>query len=224
MLIPIAIKAGSIIAMVFAIVIHEVAHGFAALHCGDPTAKERGRLSLNPIKHIDPIGSIVLPALLVLTGSSVLIGWAKPVPINLARTRDPRRALWITAIAGPVSNLVQAAVGCALLVFLMRAHPFFVALGSPVVYDWGFYVPFQVLLSYIFTNVSLFAFNILPIPPLDGSRLIEVLLPADLAGALFRLERFGFILIYLIIKLPWFDRYMGAVSGAVVKLIETLAK
>lgn len=223
-LMAIAIKAGSIVAMIFAIIIHEMAHGFAALKCGDPTAKERGRLSLNPVKHIDPLGSIVLPALLILTHSSVLIGWAKPVPINLYRTRDPRRALWITAIAGPISNLLQAAVGCAVLVFFIRIHPFFTAFGTQQVYDWGFYVPFQIILSYIFTNISLFAFNILPFPPLDGSRLIEVLLPGNIARMLFQLERFGIIIIYLIIKLPWFDRYMNAVFGLVIKLINTLAQ
>lgn len=217
--ISIAVKAGSIAAMVFAIIVHEIAHGFAALMCGDRTAKERGRLSLNPVRHVDPFGSVVLPALLLLTHSSVLVGWAKPVPINLGRTRNPRRALWITAVAGPVSNLLQAAVGCSLLVVMIRAEAFFIAVGSQPFYDWGFAVPFQIVLSYIFTNISLFAFNILPVPPLDGSRLIEVLLPGSAAAALFRIERFGILIVYMIVKTPWFDRYMEAVNSFVLELI-----
>ena len=165
------------------LMVHEVAHGYAALACGDPTAKYARRLTFNPLRHIDPIGSIAVPAFLILIGSSPF-GWARPVPINLAYTRNPRQALWIVAAAGPASNLVLAGLGarvCKLLAFLG--------------FNWGAEIAFRYLLI---TNLVLMVFNLFPIPPLDGSRIVTAFLPRDLAWQYARLERYGFFIIILL--------------------------
>jgi len=179
-----------LVALVVAVMIHEVAHGLAAFWCGDTTARDAGRLSLNPLRHVDPIGTIVLPGLLVLTGSSVVFGWAKPVPISLGNTRNPRFALWFTALAGPFSNLLQiflASVIWRTLALTGLAH------STP-----------QSLLVLLYMvgviNAVLMIFNMLPIPPLDGSRVMAAILPAQLARSYLSIERFGFIIIFLLLR------------------------
>ncbi len=196
-------------ALVPAIMIHEIAHGYAALWCGDTTARDAGRLSFNPLRHVDPFMSVVLPLVLVVSGSSVVFGGAKPVPINLYRCRDPRKAYWITAIAGPASNLAQAALGAALFHALVHILPD----ARISVYLLYF------LMSYIVTNAVLMVFNLVPIPPLDGSRLVTVLLPRDLAWRYAQLERWGLFVVFALLWLPGFQSALGR---AVVALVRAL--
>ena len=187
-------------ALVPAIMLHEVAHGYAALMCGDRTAKEAGRLSLNPLRHVDPFMSVILPAILALSGSRILFGGAKPVPIDLRRCRDPMKAYWITAIAGPASNLAQAALGAILFRVLVHILPD----ARISVYLLYF------LISYIVTNAVLMVFNLVPIPPLDGSRVVTVLLPPDLRWRYMQLERWGlFIVFALLFWVPGFNAMIG---------------
>lgn len=196
-------------ALVFpAIILHEIAHGYAAYLCGDPTAKWRGRLSLNPLRHIDPVGTIVLPAVLILSGVSP-IGWAKPVPIDLYRTRNPRRAIWIIGIAGPAMNLVLALVGALILRGLFRL-PYSVPL------DWTV----QILATFTLSNLMLMVFNLVPIPPLDGSRVVTALLPPRLAWQYLRLERFGFLIVLVLLNVvPAFGNAISAIVDGIFRFL-----
>ncbi len=184
--------AALIVPMIFAIVFHEVAHGLAAKWLGDPTAQERGRLSLNPIRHVDPIGTVVLPGALALMGLPVF-GWAKPVPVIPERMRNPRLGMMLSAAAGPASNFLQALVGAVLLGLLVATY------GS--VEEPGGVVKFLVmLLSYVLMiNVFIGLFNLIPVPPFDGSHIVEGLLPRGLAAQYARLRNFGFALVLIVI-------------------------
>lgn len=178
-----------IIALIFAVVIHEFAHGYAAYLLGDPTAKRAHRLTLNPIAHLDLFGSIILPLVLVLTGSPVLLGWAKPVPFNPAYFRDPRRGIMIVGAAGPLMNFLAALVSAVLFRFVGQIAPLFA----------------HFLVFFCATNLILGIFNLIPIPPLDGSRIVLGLLPDDLVPAYLRLEQFGFIIIFALLWLGVLD-------------------
>lgn len=173
--------------VLFAITVHEAAHGYVARYFGDGTAAFAGRLTLNPLKHIDLVGTIIMPLVLFLaSGGSFLFGYAKPVPVNFGALRNPRvDTIWV-ALAGPASNLVMA-VGWGLLLYIMLSmglrEPFFVAMCR----------------GGIIFNILLFIFNLFPLPPLDGGRVVTSLLPRNLAIPFARLERFGLpILIVLI--------------------------
>ena len=173
--------------IVFAITVHEVAHGWAALRLGDPTAKNAGRLTLNPIKHIDPLGTVIVPvAMLVMSSGMWAFGWAKPVPVAFHRLRNPRRDMILVAAAGPAVNLVMA-MGWAILLSQRLAVAPDLVLGA----DW------IVRMCYIgiTINVLLAVFNMLPIPPLDGGRVLAGLLPPRLARVVHTVEPFGFLII-----------------------------
>ena len=192
-------KAIGLASLVVAVMIHEISHGLMAWYCGDTTARDAGRISLNPIRHIDPIGTIVLPLILAFSGTGFMVGWAKPVPVNIGRCRNPRQAYWMTAIAGPLSNLVQAIL--AVLVYhlilpMAQAGP-----ESP-------YLIYTLFACMIFamTNIVLMTFNLIPIPPLDGSRVMAILLPQKFAIPYMRLERFGFIVLIVLLNL---DSYLN---------------
>jgi len=180
-----------IFVLVFAIIIHEVAHGWVAEKRGDPTARRLGRITLNPIPHIDIFGSIIIPGFMILTGSPFVIGWAKPVPIDIRRFRDPLRDFAVTALAGPVANLLQVVV----YVVIYRLA---VAQGWPL---WLQYFGFM----GAGINFFLALFNLIPIPPLDGSRLVAASLPTRMAVAYLSIERFGFIIIFGLMYLGVFD-------------------
>jgi Zn-dependent protease len=193
-------------ALVFAIVFHEVAHGWTALALGDPTARERRRLSLNPIRHVDPFGTLVLPGLLALAGAPVF-GWAKPVPVVQQRLRNPRFGMIAVAAAGPLTNLVMAALGAIGVGLLVRG-------GAPADASLsGFLV--LALTYFVLVNVFLAFFNLLPIPPFDGSHIVEGVLPRKLAQAYERLRPVGFLLFFLLVALTWF----GPTSGLLGHLI-----
>jgi len=199
------IKAISFGALVVAVMIHEVSHALVALACGDPTARDAGRISLNPIRHIDPIGTVVLPLILAFSGSGVMFGWAKPVPVNVMRCRNPRQAFWMTAIAGPISNLLQALLAVGLFYVLML-----LAEGGAS----GPWVSYGIIgcLLFAIVNIVLMTFNLIPIPPLDGSRVMAMLLPEQMAVPYMRLERLGFLIIIILLNLSVFD---GLIVGMV---------
>ncbi len=209
-------------ALVFpSIILHEIAHGYAAYLCGDPTAKWRGRLSLNPLHHIDPIGTIVLPAILLLTGVSP-IGWAKPVPIDLSRTRRPRQAIWIIGIAGPAMNLALALLAALLLRGMVFAGWLEFFPGQSIVeysHDAALWA-FRVLETLCLSNLMLMVFNLVPIPPLDGSRVVTALLPPRLAWQYLRLERYGFLIVLVLLKLaPWFGTAIETATTGLFRLL-----
>ena len=221
-------------ALVPAIMLHEIAHGLAALWCGDRTAKEAGRLSLNPLRHVDPFMSVILPAILALSGSRVLFGGAKPVPIDLRRCRNPLQAYWITALAGPLCNLVQAVVGILLFKGLdalwQGAEPgsWLTELSGPeIVGDqmvtWVGPAPWLLwtlvwLYVYVCTNAMLMLFNLLPVPPLDGSRVVTVLLRGEARLAYLRLERVGMLLVFALLWFPQTGRFLGAMLRGFLRL------
>lgn len=200
--------AALIIPLILAIVFHEVAHGWMALALGDPTAQERGRLSLNPLRHVDPIGTVVLPSFLALVGSPIF-GWAKPVPVNQRRLRNPRKGMMAVAAAGPGTNLVLAAVGATLLGLLVRFA------GD----DLGAVTSFIAmnLNNFILINVFLALFNLLPVPPFDGSHIVEGVLPPPAAQVYARLRPFGLPLLFLLLLvIPYFFPQWGVVQKLVL--------
>ena len=176
------------IVLLFSLTVHETAHAWTADRLGDPTARLLGRVSLNPIVHADPIGTVLFP-LLALIGGVPLIGWAKPVPVNVARLRRQRRDYVIVAAAGPASNLVLA-VGAALALRLLPVSP--MTLGEP-----NISAPIASLLSRALQiNVLLAVFNMIPIPPLDGGNVVGGLLPRRLAHGFDAVRPYGFMLLY----------------------------
>jgi Zn-dependent protease len=186
-----------IVPMVFAIVLHEIAHGWAARLLGDPTAYEQGRLSLNPLKHVDPMGTLILPAALKLMGLPVF-GWAKPVPVSYARLRNPKRDMALVAAAGPATNFVLAALAAVAFGLLLRV----VDPQGPPASDTLFVA--DNLKNFIAINVFLGTFNLLPLPPFDGSRIVRGLAPAAGVRLLDRIEPIGIPLFMAVfIVLPW---------------------
>ena len=186
------IQAISILALpiLFAITLHEVAHGLVARHYGDRTAELLGRLSLNPLRHIDPVGTVIVPiALFAFTG--FIFGWAKPVPVDFRNLRNPRRDMALVALAGPMANLGMALIWAILMKLGMMLHPGTPFIGEPLVYMSA---------VGIFLNLILMVLNLLPIPPLDGGRVLAGIVPRRYAALLDRVEPFGFfILLFLLL-------------------------
>ncbi len=180
----------SILPVLFAITVHEVAHGWIAKYLGDPTAQRLGRVTLNPIKHIDPLGTVLVPAVLLLiiaiTKSGFLFGWAKPVPVTWENLRHPKRDMVIVAAAGPAANLLMAILWGMLAKMATVLPPVLSTLSEPL---------FFMGLVGILINVLLMVFNLLPLPPLDGGRVAVGLLPSRLAWHLSRVEPFGFMIL-----------------------------
>ena len=175
------------------IIIHEVTHGVVALWCGDTTAKDARRLSLNPLRHIDPIGTVVVPVLLILSGSGVAFGWAKPVPVNINRLRHPRNQEILVSLAGPGINIVMAVIAGLALRFTADAG----VLSTIPFASWPIFD--QILLLAGFTNIVIAVFNLIPIPPLDGSVLLERLLPASALPGYYRLRSLSMVLVLALV-------------------------
>lgn len=178
-----------IIIFLFSAIFHEISHGWMANCLGDPTAKLSGRLSLNPLKHLDPIGSVILPIMLILLKSNIIFGWAKPVPINPFNLRDKKYGQAKTALAGPLANITLALVFGLLIRFPLFPH-------SP------FWINMAMIFGYIcWINLLLAIFNLIPIPPLDGSHILFALLPPCLENLKIFLSRYGFFLLIFFIFL-----------------------
>jgi Zn-dependent protease len=202
----------TLIVLIFSIVIHEVAHGYAANALGDPTARLQGRLTLNPISHVDPLGSILIPGLLILSNASIMFGWAKPVPYNPYNLRNQRWGEAMVAAAGPAVNLLIA-ISFGLLLRFGEGLPFM----SP---------NFQELAGYVvYMNILLALFNLIPLPPLDGSKILKSLLPAYLAFSFERFEAalmrwglvtvFVFLFIFMHFASPVFSEVLSTVFTAI---------
>lgn len=209
--------AALVIPLVIAIVFHEVAHGWTARMLGDPTAAQLGRLSLNPIKHVDPFGTIILPGMLKLAGLPVF-GWAKPVPVVKGRLRNPRRDMMIVAAAGPASNLIMALIGAVALGLIMRSFAGGVEPSLAVSFLAAN------LLNFILLNIFLALFNLLPIPPFDGGHIVEGLLPAQAARKYAAMHSKALlIMILLLVVLPWIAPSLNIVGWLVVPPVEWLS-
>ena len=202
----------SIIPVLLAITVHEAAHGYAAKHFGDKTAYFLGRITLNPIKHIDPVGTVVIPGMLLLLSAPFLFGWAKPVPVNFSNLNNPKKDMMWVALAGPASNLAMAIIW-AIILGLFKSSGASYALFIIGMAQVG-----------IMINLVLMLLNLLPIPPLDGGRMAVSLLPSPWSYKLASLERYGmFILIFLIVSgllsailLPLLRFFQGTLIGIFV--------
>ena len=177
----------SAIPIIFAITVHEASHGYAAKYFGDLTAEKLGRITLNPLKHIDPLGTILLPALTLIIGG-VLFGWAKPVPVNFGNLRNPKKDMLWVAAAGPASNLVMAIMWGMLLGYVQRG----LQAGN---FSTSAYFFVEMAYVGISINIVLMVLNLLPMPPLDGGRIAVSLLPNNLAFQLSKIEKYGFIIL-----------------------------
>jgi Zn-dependent protease len=199
-----------VLPLVFAITFHEAAHGFVAHRLGDNTAYELGRVSFNPLRHIDPFGTVVLPGILLLSHSPFLFGYAKPVPVNFRALRNPRIGMVLVALAGPATNIALALVAALAFHFLA----FVPASAAQWIADN--------LKNALVINVVLAIFNMLPIPPLDGGRVAVGLLPRFLAAPLARLEPFGMlILIGMLILLPLAGSQFGLNLDVISAILRT---
>ncbi len=191
--------------LVVAIVFHEVAHGWSALALGDPTAKEQRRLSLNPIRHVDPIGTLLVPGAMALIGGPIF-GWAKPVPVNFARLNNPRLGMMLVAAAGPATNVLLGLLGAVALGLYA---------GSFEQLEGASAIVLQVLLMFITINVFLALFNLLPIPPFDGSHIVEGLLPRSMAHQYAKLRNLGMLLFIALIAATWAFPEAGIIENTV---------
>lgn len=184
--------------LLFSVVMHECAHGYVASRCGDDTARYAGRITLNPIPHIDPFGSILLPLLLILTKSPLYIAWAKPVPVNPRNFRNPRRDDIMVSLAGPAANFLLALFFTLLAIIgqvAMRSFPFLPQVPHALI----------ILSQYgILINLLLAIFNLIPIPPLDGSHILRGLLPYRAAIEFDRIGRYGFVILIVFVMTPVF--------------------
>lgn len=201
---------------ILALSIHEAAHAFASNKLGDPTAKMLGRLTLNPVKHIDPIGTILLPIIAVITRFPV-IGWAKPVPVNTYNLRDPKLDHAFIAGAGPLSNIAQAGIFTAILWMLEPLSTGFltqIARGGAGPIYWLQMLIYMVCISGIIINLILAVFNLIPIPPLDGGWIIGGILPDRFSEILLSIGQFGFIIIWFLLYAGFFRFILYPIMNA----------
>jgi len=195
--------------ILLAITLHEVAHGWMALQFGDTTARDQGRLSLNPLHHVDPVGTVLVPALLFFLGGFIF-GWAKPVPVNFFRLRQPRRDMALVALAGPGANFVMAVAWAGVMVLGKNLYLDLPSLGIPL-YAMG--------RAGIMINVVIGVLNMLPVPPLDGSRVLTGLLPPRFGLLLARLEPYGLFIILGLLATGLLGYLMGPPVYLILKLI-----
>ena len=191
--------------VIFAITVHEAAHGYAAKHFGDMTAFNAGRITLNPLKHIDMFGTIILPALTVMLGG-ILFGWAKPVPVDFRRLRNPKKDMLWVAAAGPASNFAMAIFWALVMKFSVNVPEAFV-------------LPMALMAKAGVTiNIVLMVLNLLPLPPLDGGRIAVSLLPMNLARPFAQIERYGFIILIILL----FSGVLGRILEPLINLVYAL--
>ena len=192
--------------VLLAVTLHEVAHGWVARELGDDTAETLGRLSFNPLKHVDPVGTVLVPGLLYAL-AGIVFGWAKPVPVNWDKLRNPRRDMALVAIAGPLANVVMLLAWAAVAKFgLSYGQDYFMTTG----------------LAGIMINAVLIALNLLPVPPLDGSRVVSALLPAEMALQYGRIEPYGLIILLVLIGSGALSRLMEPTMDVIGWVMQTL--
>lgn len=191
--------------LVISLGLHEAAHAWTALQCGDPTGRDLGRITLNPIPHIDPVMTILLPVILVLTKAGFIFGGAKPVPVSYHRLRHPLRDMALVAVAGPLTNFLLA------IVFV-----FFFKIAVAAGYAPDMLLPQVLYLSALY-NVLLAVFNLMPVPPLDGSRVMAWLLPSSIRDAYVGMERFGLILVIVLVF--WVPQFRSVLEGGIESLM-----
>ena len=197
-----------VIPVLLAITLHEAAHGWTASKFGDHTARMMGRVTLNPVKHIDPVGTIIVPLALLIMSTGFIFGWAKPVPINFNALRSPKSGMILVALAGPGANLIMA-IGWL-----------FVAILS---FNNNIPIMLKMAGAGIFINILLAVFNLLPIPPLDGSRVISALLPNPLAYKYNQLERFGFVILIGLMFIGGFSYIVWPIVGLALNSLSVLS-
>lgn len=201
----------AILPTLFAIVVHEVSHGWVARQLGDNTAYAAGRLTLNPLKHIDPIGTILVPAVLILT-VHFAFGWAKPVPIDWRNLRHPKRDIALVAAAGPGANLVMAIIWALLM-----------KLGTLLPHDFSLRTPLMYMgLFGILINAVLLVFNLVPIPPTDGGRILTSLLPPRMAYRFAKIEPYGMFILVALLFTGVLSKFIGPVIANVMIFIQRL--
>lgn len=203
--------------LLLGVVIHEVSHGWAAERLGDPTARHLGRITLNPLVHIDPVGTIILPLFLIVTNSPFLFGWAKPVPVNFANLRGGRRDMAMVSLAGPLSNFSIAAVSAVLYhLILWGFQSGWMVRGSLAA---GIAEPlFLMARISVSFNLVLMAVNLLPVPPLDGGRIMVGILPIRIASLLARLERYGMLIVLILIATGLWGYFVNPVINTFMRL------
>jgi len=189
--------------LLLAITLHEVAHGWVALRCGDATAQSQGRLSFNPLRHIDPVGTVLVPALLAIFGGFIF-GWAKPVPVNYHRLRQPKRDMALVALAGPGANLIMALGWGLVMAIGYHLQAGMAWLGQPLLLMGG---------AGVNVNVMLGVLNLAPIPPLDGSRVLAGVLPDRAGEVMARMEPYGLIILVALMALGLFNVLMPIVNS-----------
>ena len=198
----------SVVVLLFSVIVHEVAHGYVAYKRGDSTAKLMGRLTLNPIYHIDIFGSILLPLILLMVGAPAF-GWAKSVPINMYNLKNPKRDMILVSLAGVTANFLLAVIAGVIMFFIRN---FFA--------DVSVMVSLYIILQYfVVINIVLMIFNLIPIPPLDGSRVVLFLLPRELAEKYAKIERYGFWIILLLLATNVLWKIIGPLANFLIKLI-----
>ncbi len=209
--------------LIVAIVFHEVAHGWTALALGDPTAKEQRRLSLNPLRHVDPIGTLLVPGAMALFGGPIF-GWAKPVPVNFRRLNNPRIGMMLVGAAGPAMNLLLATLAAVALGLSLAAGSAlgFADNGLPTIVAPDGTVSFvgTGLLVFILINTFLALFNLLPIPPFDGSHIVEGMLPRSMARHYAKLRNVGMLLFIALIAATWAFPQAGILSRVIGPPVE----
>ena len=210
----------SIIVIIISLSVHEAAHAFVAYRCGDSTAKEQGRLTLNPLAHIDPIGTVLLPFVLSLLGGYIF-GWARPVPYNPYNLRNRRRDEFLVAVAGPISNLLQAFLGTIVLTLVRLAIGSDLVISTSVAY-WSLFT----LYIYIRLNCMLGFFNLIPLPPLDGSKIFTVFLEGEALQRYYELQRYSMAILFAVLFLlprvlgvDLIDLYLDATAGNLFNLL-----
>ena len=199
--------------LLFAVIVHEVAHGYVAFRLGDPTAKNSGRLTLNPLPHIDPFMSVLLPAFLIFSGAPCIIGGAKPVPVNPSYFNDHKRDVMLVSFAGPASNILLAVLSILIYAIAVRV---------PVIMKFGGSGLFLLLQYSILINVVLAVFNLIPIPPLDGSKILMGLMPDEIAYKYASIGPYGIFIIIILLMLGVLQMILMPVFIILQKLIHLI--
>jgi Zn-dependent protease len=204
---PVEVILSSFIVLILSLSVHEAAHAWSADRLGDPTARMLGRLTVNPVAHVDPIGTILFPLIGMLSPGVPLLGWAKPVPVNIRNLRHPRRDFAFVALAGPVSNIIMAVLAAVLLSVL------------PESMSYGVLTPRGLLARFVVLNVFLAVFNMIPVPPLDGGNVLAGFVPEPVARLIDQLRPWGFIVLYALLILGVLDQFVTPIAQAILSML-----